>query len=79
MGNEARTTEDLRETLFDTLDQLCAGKKTPQEAAQICNISQTILKTAEIEIKYALTLDKLDKSDTGISPGRLFLTNKKKA
>lgn len=77
MGKQARTTESLRETLFDTLDQLSTGETTPQQAAQVANLAQVIIKTAELEIKYVLTLDKLDRGEQGLSPGPLLLAQRR--
>jgi hypothetical protein len=77
MGNSTRTTETLRETLFDTIENLVAGRTGPKEAAQVANLADKIIKTADLEIKYAEKLAALDAGDTGVSPGPMLLTQKK--
>lgn len=74
MANKAKTTETLRETLFDTLDDLKAGRIDHKEATVISKLADSIIKTADIELKYSKTISTLDKQDQGISPGPLLLT-----
>jgi len=76
MAYKTKTTESLRETLFDTLDKLTKREIDVSEATAITKIADSIIKTADIELKYAATVDKLDAHDQGISPGPLLLTNK---
>lgn len=37
-------------------------------------LSAEIIKTAQLELQYSLTVSRLDKQDQGVSPGPLVLT-----
>ena len=79
MDSETRTTETLREILFKTLDGVSQGTTDLKTAQQVANLADKILKTADIELKYSLTVSRLDKQEQGISPGPLLLTQKAEA
>ena len=49
----SNTINDLRTTLFDTLEQVKSGKIDPDRAKQICEIGQVIINSAKVEIDYA--------------------------
>ena len=44
---------DLRDTLFDTLNKVKEGTLDPERAKQICEIGQVIINSAKVEIDYA--------------------------
>lgn len=69
-----RTTETLRETLFQSIEDVHSGKIDRFQAREIGNLADKIVKTAEIELRYAMTASNLDRQDQGISPGPLLLT-----
>lgn len=48
-----KTTEDLRASLFQTIDDLQADRISAQRAIALCKVSAEIIKTAEIELKAA--------------------------
>ena len=48
-----RTTEDLRESLFKTIDDLRNEKISAQRAIAVCKVSAEIVKTAELELRAA--------------------------
>ena len=47
-----RTSEGLRDQLFDTLEGLNAGTKTAQEAQAICKIAAQIINSVNTEIEF---------------------------
>jgi excinuclease UvrABC ATPase subunit len=47
-----RTSEGLRDTLFDTLDGINAGKVSAQEAQAICKICAQINNSVNTEIEF---------------------------
>ena len=47
-----RTTEGLRNTLFDTLDQLLSGRIDIAHAKAITKVADSILKSAVVDIEY---------------------------
>ena len=73
---DQQTTETLRSTLFEVIKGLKAGNIEADDAKVIAILADRIIKTAELEIKYAETVSRLDLADTGVSPGPLLLTNK---
>lgn len=75
--NEQRTTEDLRRILFDCIEKVQAGTMDHLGAREVATLADRIIKTAEIEIRYALACSTLDRQEQGISPGPLLLTNRK--
>lgn len=47
-----RTSEGLRKTLFDTLDLFLKGEITAQDAKVVAKISDSILKSAAIDLEH---------------------------
>lgn len=47
------TINDLRATLFDTLQAVKSGDMDVDRAKAVCETSQTIINTAKAEIDYA--------------------------
>jgi len=54
-----RTSLGLRDTLFDTLDDLRKGNIEPKDAAAVCKVALTICKTVELEMAAEQVRDKL--------------------
>lgn len=77
MAGKPETTQTLRAKLFDAIDDLAAGKIESRDAMAIAKLSAEIIKTAELEIRYAKELAALDSGDSGINPGPLLLTDSK--
>jgi hypothetical protein len=70
---QPKTTEDLRRILFDTLDKVQKKQIDLGEASAIVNLSKAIVQTADLELKAAITLSRIDEANTGVSPGPLLL------
>ena len=79
MVDKTHTTETLRKTLFSTIDGLLEGTVSEKAASQVANLAEKIVKTADLEMRYSEHLDKLDRSETGISPGAMLLTQKRES
>lgn len=75
MARKQHTTESLRNDLFGVIDDLREGKIDHETAGQIVKLSDQIIKTADLELKYAETVSKLDKDNQGITPGRMMLVD----
>lgn len=73
-----RTTEDLRAMLFSAMERVDNGTMEPRAAKELSTLADRIIKTAEIELRYALVCSQLDRDEQGINPGPLLLTNKSK-
>lgn len=52
MKNVERTTEGLRNALFDELDAMRGGKSTPARANAICRLSVGVIEVVKTEIEY---------------------------
>lgn len=74
---EQQTTESLRATLFETLHKVLSGAIEPTHADRVVKLADKIIQTADLELRYAETLSKLDKDGQGINPGPMLLTNGK--
>jgi len=48
----AKKIEDLRETLFDTIEQIKAGKMDVEKAKSITAIAQVIVNSARAEVDF---------------------------
>lgn len=73
----AKTTQTLREILFDAIEKVRDGKMDRAAAREIGTLADRIIQTAEIELRYSLAVSRLDKDGQGISPGPLLLTGGK--
>lgn len=79
MGNIAGTTADLRQALFETIQDLRDGKIEARVAKEVANVAEKIIKTGELDIRFTELCAELDKGDTGISPGPMVLGIERKA
>ncbi|MCK5127680.1 MAG: hypothetical protein KAR42_15590 [candidate division Zixibacteria bacterium] len=73
---DQQTTETLRSILFETIEKVQNRSIDYQEAKAIGDLADRIIKTADLELKHAATVSKLDKEGQGITPGKLLLTQK---
>lgn len=73
--NRGKTTADLRELLFQTMDDVRAGKITTSQARAIADQADKIIATADLELRYSAMVSKLDKDGQSISPGKILLTD----
>lgn len=60
-----KTIEDLRESIFDTIDLLKAGKIDVSQAKAVADLGHVIVDTAKVEIEFA---DKLGGKGSGFIP-----------
>ena len=58
---KTRTTKDLRDILFTTIDELRAGKISKEEARVVGTLAERIIRTAELEVKAAFLV--IEKSE----------------
>lgn len=74
MSVKGKTSQDLREILFDTIEKVRSGEMRASEARAVSDLAEKVLDTVEAELRYSRECDRLDQSPTGISPGPLLLT-----
>lgn len=48
----SKTIDDLRDSLFKTLDEFREGNRSAEDVKAICEISQVIINTAKVEADY---------------------------
>lgn len=71
-----RTTETLRDLLFDAIDKTINGTITPADARNVALLADKIIDTARLELQYSETVSRLDQQGQGISTGPVLLTGK---
>jgi uncharacterized membrane protein YkvI len=52
MSDSDRSMDGLRETLFDALDKLRAGKMDYRSANAIAGLASTLIKTVEVQMTW---------------------------
>lgn len=50
--NQSRNISDLRETIFDVIQDVRAGKISVDQAQAINDLSKTIVDSAKVEVDY---------------------------
>lgn len=56
-----KTSEGLRDALFDEINLLRSGKGNPQRARTICLIASRIIDSIRVQIQYGRLLNEKDK------------------
>lgn len=75
----SRTIHDLREKLFDTLDDFRSGKIKAEDAKAVCEIGQIIINSAKAEVDHIKAVGSCDPSafiDADPAPGATDLEEK---
>ncbi len=70
-----KTTADLREILFQTMERVAAGEIDPKEAREVSNLATRIIDSARLELDYSQTLSRLDRDGQDIATGPVLLTD----
>ena len=68
-----RTTQGLRDILFDEIERMRSDKGDPQRAMAVANLSKQILNTAKVELEFHRTMAELESAGDPISLGTLAL------
>lgn len=63
----AKKIQDLRETLFDTIEQIKSGKIDVEKAKAITNIAQVIVNSAKAEVDFLKNVN--SQGNTGFISG----------
>lgn len=74
-----RTTEDLRETLFDCIEQVKAGTLDTKQSREVVNLAKVVLDSARLELDHSQLLSRLDKDGQEVKTGPILLTQMKPA
>ena len=70
---KAYTTQTLRETLIDCINEVRSGRMESKQARDISALAGRVIETAKLEIEFAVNQSKLDRDDQGISAGPILL------
>lgn len=73
-SKQKRTTDDLRELLFGTIEDLRSNKIDSKRAKTIADLAGRVIESAALEIAVAKQYADMDKKDLGISIGPYPLT-----
>ena len=52
IGKTVRTSEGLRDVLFDELDSIRDGSSTASRAHAVCKLSTELIKTVQLEVEF---------------------------
>lgn len=72
----ARTTEGLRDILFDEIERMQTPDGDPQRALSVANLAKQIINTAKVELEFHRTIEALRAGGSEISLGALALGSK---
>jgi hypothetical protein len=73
MKKVKRTSQGLRDILFEELEELRHGDGDPSKAMAVANLAKQIINTAKIEMDYINTTMKLQESGTPMKLGAMEL------
>lgn len=69
----ARTTEGLRNILFEEIEELRSPESDPQKSMAVANIAKQIINTAKVELEFTRTMMKANEDGHNIKLGSLQL------
>lgn len=72
-----KTTADLRDEMFRTIEGVRNGSITPAAAKAVGHLAEKIIDTADLEMRFSELVSRLDKDDQGIHPGPILLTGRR--
>lgn len=76
-NKQVRTTEGLRDILFDEIAQLQGSDANPSKAMAVANLAKQIIGTAKIEMDFARVLAGADEVSKPVALGSLRLGSQK--
>jgi hypothetical protein len=68
-----RTTQGLRDALFDEIEELRTGKGDPTKSAAVANLARQIINTAKAEIEFHKIIQSEAKEKTPLVLGHIQL------
>lgn len=69
----SRTTQGLRDILFDEIDGLRDGTGETDKALAVANLAKQIVNTAKVELEFHRAMHQMDLEGTPIKLGNLAL------
>ena len=68
-----RTTQGLRDALFDELDELRSDAANPEKSLAVANVAKQIINTAKVELDFHKFMSDQDSAGTPVKLGNLEL------
>lgn len=68
-----RTTQGLRDALFDELDELRGPEPNPEKSMAVANIAKQIINTAKVELDFHRMIAQQAENGTPVTLGNLQL------
>lgn len=68
-----RTTQGLRDILFDEIEELRSGNGDPTKSLAVANLAKQIVNTAKVELDFQRTLQQLSEGGKSVEMGSLRL------
>lgn len=68
-----RTTQGLRDALFDELDELRGPDGNPEKSMAVANLAKQIINTAKVELDFQRLISQQAEAGTPITLGSLRL------
>ena len=68
-----RTTEGLRNVLFDEIDELRGNNADPGKSMAVANIAKQIINTAKVELEFSRVMHSLAEDGHHVKLGNLQL------
>lgn len=72
-AKRTRTSEGLRDVLFDEIEELRSGKGDPTKSLAVAHLARQIVNTAKVEIEFQRHLDAMKASGGPAELGGLRL------
>ena len=68
-----RTTQGLRDALFDELDELRSDAANPEKSLAVANVAKQIINTAKVELDFHKFITDQEKGGSPVTLGNLQL------
>lgn len=72
-AKSARTTQGLRDILFDEIDELRGGDGDPIKSLAVANLAKQIINTAKVELDFHRVIQNADANGNPITLGNIQL------
>lgn len=69
----ARTTQGLRDILFDEIAELRTGEGDPSKSMAVANLAKQIVNTAKVELDFTRMIAQQESNGTPVNLGNLRL------
>lgn len=69
----ARTTQGLRDILFEEIEELRSGNGDPTKSLAVANLAKQIVNTAKVELDFHRTLQQFSETGKSVEMGTLRL------